>query len=183
MAVFQQVPTFRLPLQIDPASGTATFDEHWLNWFLSIAAAFNGSGPFQHNNLQGIQGGDPAGDFHLTLTQATRLLTNIEAFDSTTVGDYHSHRGMGGMDFKGFIPGGSPVDVNFNDFRALNPELPASVFQYLIVQGGTVTSITYHNAAASFITIPPTQGLLPLYAGDHYHIVYTVAPTIHWTLI
>lgn len=95
MASFQPPPTNQLPIEYNKEKPEeSTFNENWLKWFVDLVGIINaaggGAGSFEHNLLNGLQGGSAGGAgerYHLTGMQHTAILAFLSSLPLPTFAD------------------------------------------------------------------------------------------------
>lgn len=146
---FQPVPTYQDPVEVDPKTGKSSFSPTWLSWFLTLT---NGglSSAIQHNQLLGLQGGTSGQYYHLTSAEKNSI--NFRSTNPIIV----------------VPPGVSPWTFqNTNTYDVS-----------IVVQGGTVSAISYSRDGITFVPLGVVAGMLWVSKADYLKVVYTVAPTV-----
>lgn len=145
--MFQPVPTYADPAEVNPRTGKYQFSPVWLSWFLSLT---NGgiSGTISHNLLSGLQGGASNQYYHLTQSQYTNLnVRSLTApFNIALTGSPQTYHNTATGD----------IDV---------------------IAFGTVSLIEFSRDNVTFYSVQSSSGALHLSPGDYIRITYTGTPT------
>lgn len=150
---FQPPPTFVNPVDVDPATGKASFNPIWLQWFLYLANFISVNGgstgsAVDHNSLSGLQGGGSSEYFHFTAAEHTALTGG----GSTTEHYHSSDRDRANHTGAQTLSTISDVTASAARINTLSSGISTTIATAKLTAGGSNGSMTFVNGVLTAST-------------------------------